>query len=94
MQFVGWLKTKKKQKTTHTHLDPSVMMVNCEFTALSNYIIVTQTPINFGLNWLEKKKTKKAERYLSFILKYFLHIVRPSVVVANISIFAEICVIK
>lgn len=69
-------------------------MVNCEFTALSNYIIVTQTPINFGLNWLGKKKKKKAGRYPSFILKYFLHIVRPSVVVANISIFAEICVIK
>lgn len=61
MQFVGWLKTKKKnKKNTHTHLDPSVMMVNCEFTALSNYIIVTQTPINFGLNWLGKKKKKKS----------------------------------
>lgn len=70
-------------------------MVNSEFTTWSNYIIVTQIPINFGLNWLgEKKKKKKARRYLSLILKYFLHIVRPSVLVANLSIFAEICVIK
>lgn len=91
----GLVKNKKKKQKKHTYAFRPI----CHDGKLWVYRFVKlyhsdTDPNQFWTKLAGKKKKKKAGRYPSFILKYFLHIVRPSVVVANISIFAEICVIK